>query len=376
MPASRPPHSGGFYSFPMHSCRHNIQSHQPDPTPPTPPVSQNNPQCGWALETQCMKTYISPSHNIKLFTKVKSSIKFCLRTQLKVLSLYFCFNPIECKFLVAKVISSTKLTFCFLVLTPQGLLARGDLRGGFVEKDEHSIPVIQLEEYGAQTTAVNGYAHQHKSSEPHYSTRGNVAAAGMPEEKMSRSYSNEHASHSRSGTHASHSHSTFSTNATPSPNSGTSSYTHTSIPSTLSSSSLGYASVDSNNMGHHSLMRSSAPDLHHYSPRSKGSLGTLSSGEEAEFTSSWSGYGSSGVRPHMQKSLSQESAEDVMRVQQHSLMRPTSLVLPNAGGGTSQAQQAQQFFSCPNCKRTFSCAVGDTFEPWFDHIKACNVQNA
>lgn len=235
-----------------------------------------------------------------------------------------------------------------------------------MEKDEHPIPLIQLEEH---VPTAAGYPHQYKGSELIHSTRGNMVAAGMPEENFPRSFSSGRVFHSRSGDPASHSK--FSTNATPSPNSAASSYTHASIPSTISS--LGYVSEDPSDLGRPSLMRSSAPDLHYYSPRSKGSLGTLSSGEGAELSSSWSGYSSSSVQPYIQKSLSQESAENIMRVQQSS-MRPTSLVLPNTGGGASHAQQAQQFFSCPNCKRTFSCTSGNTFEPWFDHIKVCSVQ--
>lgn len=273
------------------------------------------------------------------------------------------------------------IQICFL---PQGLLARGDLRGGYVEKDEHPIPVIRLDNQASTTAAVHhGYAHPHKGSElvnPHpMSIRGNAAVMGKPETRMSRSYSSEHVSqfHSSENSHSSdpssqQPHSMVPITATPSPNS---TYA-TSIPSTMSS--LGYgSSEDPNSMGPPSLMRSSAPNLHYYSPKSKGSLGTLNSGDEFSNGGNGSGYSSGGMRPRMQKSLSQESADGVMRVQQQP--RPTSLILPSNTGGRiahpQQQQQQQQYFSCPNCKRTFSCAGGDTFEPWFEHIKTCGVQN-
>lgn len=216
-----------------------------------------------------------------------------------------------------------------------------------MEKDEHPIPAIRLEE---RASAVNHYPHPYKGTElvnPYYSPRGNAVAAGMPATRMPRSHSSDHVSNSNDPM----------SHVSPIQNSTTSSYTNTS---TLSS--LGYVSEDPSYRGPSSMVRSSPNLAHYYSPRSKGNLGTMTSSEGTEFSSNGSSY--SSVRPRMQKSRSQESAETTSSV------RPTSLVLPNSA---VTSLQAQQFFSCPNCRKTFSCNSNDTFEPWFDHIKTCGV---
>lgn len=244
-----------------------------------------------------------------------------------------------------------------------------------MEKDEHPIPAIRLEEQSkamsSAHTAVNHYPHPFKPTEltnAHLSLRGNDVATTMPPDmRIPRSRSSDNVSNFHSSDHrtrssdpVSYSHSKMPT-ASPSTNSAAS-YTNPSNLSTLSS--LGYVSEDPGYSGPSSLIRS-APNLsQHYPPRSMGSFGMTNGSSEGTFSSS--GYNS--LRPRMQKSLSQESAENPTQGQ--SSVRPTSLVLPNSGAPPSQAQQ---FFSCPNCKRTFSCNSNDTFEPWFNHIKTCGV---
>ena len=157
-------------------------------------------------------------------------------------------------------------------------------------------------------------------------------------------------SRSHAGDHMSHSHSTTS------PNSSTSSYTHVSVPYSSSSlSSLGYVSED------HAPSQIAPSPAHYYSQRSKSSLGTYSSS-----SSDLCSVGTN-TRPHPQKSHSQDSIHGGQS------SRPTSLGLMNGGGGAGpQAVPAQQFFTCPNCKRTFTCSQ-NSFEPWFQHVRFCAV---
>lgn len=150
---------------------------------------------------------------------------------------------------------------------------------------------------------------------------------------------------------SSHSHSIVS------PNSSTSSYTHASIPYSSSSlSSLGYVSEE------HAPSQMAPGPAHYYSQRSKSSLGTYSSSSCNELRSV-----GTNSRPHPQKSHSQDSIHGGQS------LRPTSLGLMNGSGGGGagpQAVPAQQFFTCPTCKRTFTCSQ-NSFEPWFQHVRFC-----
>lgn len=245
------------------------------------------------------------------------------------------------------------------------------MRGGFVEKDEHSIPAIHLvEDRPAKApldpaSAVgqklsNGGRSYHVTNN---SNPGHAYVAGSSElvtvatnhhiiRESPRGYNvnDVGGSRSHSGDHMSHSHSTVS------PSSSASSYTHVSIPYSSSSlSSLGYVSED------HAPPQIAPGPSHYYSPRSKSSLGTYSSSSANELCSV-----STNSRPYPQKSHSQDSIHGGQG------SRPTSLGLMNGGGAGPQAVPAQQYFTCPNCKRNFTCSQ-NSFEPWFQHVRFCAV---
>ena len=300
------------------------------------------------------------------------------------------------------------------LFTFQGLLARGDLRGGLVEKDEHpgALPGIRVEEH--HTSAANHLAPINKSHHHgghmtnglDHMTQYRHDVGARPASATELVMTNQNAP-SRShgvavmtqarmphpvagGDHKSHSHSDMShphssiashssTNSHPSysPSSqGHSSHSHSSLsphmttmsgpgsnthpPLSLSLSSLGYAS-DERNSTDTSLVHSTPNLVYHFPQRSKGNL---AGSTDPEMTTS-ANYRRSR---QMQKSLS-EDANDTQQV----FPRPTSLGLISRGGvAGSAAVPEQQYFVCPSCGKALP-AHGqlEGAESWFQHIKFC-----
>ena len=56
-----------------------------------------------------------------------------------------------------------------------------------------------------------------------------------------------------------------------------------------------------------------------------------------------------------------------------SFSRPSSLPLVESSNASAIiSPRAHQSFYCPNCKQTFSCSGHDSFDSWFDHVKGCS----
>ncbi len=53
--------------------------------------------------------------------------------------------------------------------------------------------------------------------------------------------------------------------------------------------------------------------------------------------------------------------------------RPSSLSLNNGASTSGNLGSKAQFFYCPNCKKSFSCAGKDSFDSWFEHVKSCSA---
>lgn len=137
-------------------------------------------------------------------------------------------------------------------------------------------------------------------------------------------------------------------------------YSNTSVPfgGPTSLSSLGYGSNDSSSMDSHSMSHT-----HRHTPyasRSRNNMGTSASELES-----------------LSHEFSDHQISKAALGRSSSFTRPSSLSLgaKNAGSaamGPRTHQQQQQFFYCPNCKKSFSCVGQDSFDSWFEHVKGCS----
>ncbi len=327
------------------------------------------------------------------------------------------------------------LTFSFFFVSSclQGLLARGDLRGANVEKDEQQfqqhprLPTMRLDD--RQVVAATGPAplvnsttcsqhQQHHHLPPNNLTNEVPAMVGRSlTHPAPPPFNPAHPHHPQNGStelvvgssnpgngngnmpmRMSHSGSNNPTSSFPT-SAGKSS---ASSASTLSS--LGYISDDHLTMNsdpsstvhhhhHHHHSGGSAPQQHGgpthpplspYTPRSKSSLGAYSSLSSG----SGSSLGGGGVAfpnkdymvaPYIPKSRSQENlyGQSTRGHQSPVPPRPTSLGLSLMGGDlmTSSRLNQQQSISCPNCRKSFVYVRGEdgAFGPWFEHIKFCSA---
>lgn len=298
-------------------------------------------------------------------------------------------------------------TSLFLIL--QGLLARGDMRGGNVEKDDQLVPRIKLEQEPMTRRSSRSYSTMHSRSldhldtisrPPHVSpispnhvtdhlTETDVGKKTLKGTSLSPSvlrsltsgstenipallprdglrnentYSSQVA-HSHSGNFTSHSGS-YHSSLVPSKSFGSVSrssnpvmYPNVPVPYGAPGSlpSLGYVSNDSINMDPHGMSHT-----HRHTP--------------------YASYSTNIGMSHMElESLSKEfSDQDISgALSRSSFSRPSSLSLvggaKSAGSAVmSSRPNKHQFFYCPNCKKSFSCIGQDSFDSWFEHVKNCN----
>lgn len=188
--------------------------------------------------------------------------------------------------------------------------------------------------------------------------RGESLASG---EFVSRSRSTSYVPHSHSGTSSSTSTDMVVNggNAMSGSHSGTSASLshsntalHYNVPSSLSS--LGYGSNDSSSLDSHSLNHT-----HRHTP----------------YTSRTRPAGPSEMEVVHRDMPDLKPSKTALGRSSSFTSRPSSLSLtPKTSGapGTSMGGKAQYFY-CPNCKKSFSCAGKDSFDSWFDHVKFCNA---
>lgn len=150
---------------------------------------------------------------------------------------------------------------------------------------------------------------------------------------------------------------------------GSRSHSHSSSPAIVHSntaihygnspaslSSLGYGSNDSSSMDSHSLNHTHrhAP----YSPRLRNPVPSAPSEME---------LGLHEISEHKTNKTSLGRSSSFTT-------RPASLSLgPKSSGAGSGVGGKAQYFYCPNCKKSFSCAGKDSFDSWFDHVKSCSA---
>ena len=288
----------------------------------------------------------------------------------------------------------------------QGLLARGDLRGANVEKDDQQqlqhprLPTMRLDEHQVNTTST-APAPLLSTGQHLVPLRTANLTNEMPPQAgiVPRSMTSELVlTQNGNGPMRRLSHSDTTTIAAPTANIPTNSGKGNAAPNSASSaastlSSLGYISDDRftvnssdsahsgspaqnqspGNVGHAHL--SSSP----YTPRSKSSLGgysSLSSGSGSSIGVGGASYYGNGKDYYIPKSRSHESLGAGGQGQGKAVPpRPTSLGLTLSAGGADITSSQQQSILCPNCRKSFTYARGETdaFGPWFEHIKFCTA---
>lgn len=420
-----PPMGGGFYSFPMHSCRHNIQSRPLDKNPPTPPVSRQFKKSNLGRQGE---QWNSKEFEVGCCSEVSlSNPNVDSRTPCNFWLLFRGFTELYS-------LKSGHLGHFYSISSfySQGLLARGDLRGANVEKDEqqqllHSrLPTMRLDDGQTNSTAAIGHVpvlstgqnllplRTNSTSENSEVITGKMASrishSAPPSSSSEMVLLQAHQNGNQNGPMVRRfSHSNTATVAAPTANFPTNPGKMNAPPNSVSSastfSSLGYISDDRHTMSFSDPSHSRDHAQSHalssvgtnsspytpYTPRSKSSLGAYSS------LSSGSGIGVGGVShygnerdymvaPYIPKSRSHESlggGSSSSQVQSSSIpLRPTTLglSLTTTGGvdttsSSSSSQLSQQTVQCPNCRKSFTYTRGENeaFGPWFEHIKFCTA---
>ena len=144
------------------------------------------------------------------------------------------------------------------------------------------------------------------------------------------------------------------------------SHSNTSIPRySTSLSSLGYASNETTSSTDTQFSN------HTPYPRSKSSQGSYSS-TEMEMKNARQ---SITVTPSKTKDMTMQyssSRPNFLSLREEAPINNTG-ASGSKGSVFSKSNMSQQAsFSCPNCKKTFSYNR-DTFDPWFEHIRYCNL---
>ena len=282
------------------------------------------------------------------------------------------------------------------------------MRGGNVEKDDQLVPHIRLEHdakarrksYKCNNAihsrslnhldTISGQLHVSSSSHSHHATKTrlkstslspsaiqpldfvsteNTAAIAPTRENLSSNSSNEityqsQVAHSHSGNSASHAgsyhrslvptYSTVSNSSNPDPYSNVS----VSFGASASMPSIGYASNSLTSVDPHAMSHT-----HKHTPYVSCSPRNI-------------GIPVEELEPLTQEFSEQETSRALSG---SSYSRPSSLSLVATSSVESATmstklhhQQQQQFFYCPNCKKSFSCVGQDSFDSWFEHVKSCN----